>query len=271
MATEFAISGAGTTGNVVEGDLIGTAAPAAVGVDVATAIPNEVNGVVIENGASHNTIGGPTAAARDVISGNTGSGPGSNGVYIFGADTSNNVVQGDFIGTDSASGAALGNSGNGVLIAAGATGNVIGGVTAGARDIISGNTYSGVAVEGTGTTGNVIEGDFIGTTIDDGNSIANLFGVAITTGASGNTVGGTTAAAQDVIAGNVSIEVFLTSAGTSNNVVEGDIIGTFGAGTITNVAANYGVVINGGSSSNVIGGRRPGLATSSRAVSSTIR
>jgi large repetitive protein len=214
---EMEISGTGTMGNVVEGDFIGTAAPVATGVDVAAALPNALNGVIIENGASGNTIGGTTTGARNVISGNTGSGPDSNGVYIEGAGTSGNVVEGDFIGTDSAGGAALGNSGNGILIAFGATGNTIGGTTAGARNVISGNTYSGIAIEQSGTSGNVVEGDFIGTNAAGNAAIPNLYGVAITTGASGNTVGGTIAGAGDVISGNGLVDVFLTGAGTSNN------------------------------------------------------
>ena len=124
---------AGTSGNVVAGDFIGTVAPGAGNGDVAAALPNVFSGVVIGQGATRNTIGGTTAGARDVISGNTGSGPNSDGVDIIGPGTADNVVEGDFIGTDSAGGASLGNSGNGILIASGATDNTIGGTTAGAR------------------------------------------------------------------------------------------------------------------------------------------
>ena len=53
------------------------------------------SGVVINQGASYNTIGGTTAAARDVILGNK-----SYGVYITDGNTAHNVVEGDAIGTD---------------------------------------------------------------------------------------------------------------------------------------------------------------------------
>ena len=54
---------------------------------------------MITNGASGNTIGGTTAAARDVISGNL-----LNGVALSGTTTTGNVVEGDYIGTNAAGG-----------------------------------------------------------------------------------------------------------------------------------------------------------------------
>ena len=55
---------------------------------------------------------------------------------------------------------------NGVLIQGGATGNTIGGTTAAARNVISGNAVCGVYLIGQGTSGNVVEGDYIGTNAD---------------------------------------------------------------------------------------------------------
>ena len=80
---------AGTSDNVVEGDYIGTGAAGTA------AVPNAINGVDIVSGATSNTVGGTTAAARDVISGNT-----FNGVVLAFSGTSYNVVLGDYIGTD---------------------------------------------------------------------------------------------------------------------------------------------------------------------------
>ncbi len=54
----------GTTGNVVEGDHIGTNAGGSAG------LGNADSGVAIYGGASDNTIGGTTAGAGNVISGN---------------------------------------------------------------------------------------------------------------------------------------------------------------------------------------------------------
>ena len=51
--------------------------------------------MVIQGGASSNTIGGSTAAARDVISANL-----TGGIELAGAGTTGNVIEGDFVGTD---------------------------------------------------------------------------------------------------------------------------------------------------------------------------
>ena len=84
--------------------------------------------------ASDNTVGGLAAAARDLISGNQNS-----GVYLSDVGTSDNVVEGDFIGTDvtgttafDSSGKPLGNKVADVWIEAAATDNTIGGTAAGA-------------------------------------------------------------------------------------------------------------------------------------------
>ena len=58
-------------------------------------LPNAINGLDIVSGATSNTVGGTTAGARDVISGNT-----FNGVVLAFAGTEYNVVEGDYIGTD---------------------------------------------------------------------------------------------------------------------------------------------------------------------------
>ena len=69
-----------------------------------------------------------TDLARNVISGNTGS-----GVTITGSGTTGNTVAGNFVGTDPTGLAAVPNTRSGVLINLGAAGNTIGGTTAGAR------------------------------------------------------------------------------------------------------------------------------------------
>jgi parallel beta-helix repeat protein len=106
-------------------------------------------GVVISG--SDNTIGGATAGARNVISGNNGS-----GVEIW---SSQNLVAGNYIGTNAASTAALGNLGGGVTILD-ASANTISG------NVVSGNsTGDGVSVAG--SAGNQIIGNLIGTTASD--------------------------------------------------------------------------------------------------------
>src|SRR5262249_12982761 len=73
--------------NQVVGNYIGTDFTGTIAV-------GNVTGVEILGGASHNTVGGTTTGARNVISGN------ANGVAIQDAGTKANLVQGNYIGTD---------------------------------------------------------------------------------------------------------------------------------------------------------------------------
>ena len=93
--------------------------------DGATAQANVGNGVSLDSRAggsvTGNTVGGTAAGAANVISGNSGS-----GVFLGGANTSANLVQGNLVGTDSTATIAVGNT-FGVTIANGANNNTIGG------------------------------------------------------------------------------------------------------------------------------------------------
>ena len=81
----------------------------------------------------------------------------ANGVLITG---NNNVVSGNYIGTNAAGAAALPNN-VGVRIS-NATGNLVGGITPGTRNIISGNASIGIYLDGTSGNNNV-QGNYIGT------------------------------------------------------------------------------------------------------------
>ena len=61
------------------------------------------------------------------------------------------MVEGNLIGTN-ASGTAMANTSEGVLIQDGGTSNTVGGTSAGAGNVISGNGGVGVSLDGTSTT-----------------------------------------------------------------------------------------------------------------------
>jgi hypothetical protein len=229
----------------VEGDLIGTDSTGSY------SIPNSGSGVVIQNGASDNTIGGTTAAARDVISGNDW-----DGVHIVNG-ASDNVVEGDYIGVNASGSAALGNAQSGVAIYGAATNNTIGGTAPGSGDVISGNDSHGVYISDPGTTGNVVAGDLIGTDSTGSYSVPNYVGVLIQNGAAQNTIGGITSTVSDVISGNSWDGVELTS-GATQNVVEGDLIGVASNGSSALGNGASGVSIYGGATNNTIGGTAAG-------------
>src|SRR5262249_47302146 len=122
-------------------------------------------GVVLFHGAKDNTIGGTVSGAGNLIAGNDGvytPSYSSNGVVLGGTNTSGNVVLGNLIGTDGTGTAALGNS-VGVALLDGTHDNTVGGTAVGTANVISGNTNQGVYLNGSGTFGNVVLGNRIGT------------------------------------------------------------------------------------------------------------
>ena len=122
---------AGSMGNGVQGNFIGTDATGRFGIEQTQAfVADEFGGVIIEAGASQNTIGGTAVGARNVISGN-----GSGNLFINGTGATGNIVQGNFIGPDVTGTIALGVRFEGVGISL-APGNLIGGTADGAGNLI---------------------------------------------------------------------------------------------------------------------------------------
>ena len=234
---------------MIEGNFIGTDISGTTSLSLIS--PNETVriGVQLWGGSTGNTIGGTTAAARNVIVGIN-----LPAVLMTDAGTSGNVVEGNYIGTNASGTAAIPNTGEGVLIDGGASGNTIGG----ASNVISGNAGDGVEISGAGTSGNLVDSNFIGTdatgtfAIGDGND-----GVEIDSGASGNIVGGTTPEATNLISGNANgVEIN----DSSLNLVQGNMIGTDTTGTLAIGNTGAGVLVDAGSSANTIGGPVGGAA-----------
>ncbi len=229
-------------GNVIEGNFIGT------NVTGTADMGNALLGV--RSQSSSNTIGGTTATARNVISGND-----NGGVAITPGATAN-LVQGNFIGTNVAGTQAIGNA-TGVSTegqSGNMSSNTIGGTAPGARNIISGNTGRGVSLGGT-ITGNLVQGNFIGTDVTGTVALGNLSdGVLINFGSINNTIGGTTSAARNVISGNGGNGVRSDYHPTT---VQGNFIGTQMNGSSPLGNGSNGVLINfvGG---NTIGGTASG-------------
>ncbi len=239
-----------TSGNLIVGNYIGT--------DVnGTAALGNFAGVAIESGSTANTIGGTASGAANVISGNFNNGMFYQvGVLLSG--TSGNVVLGNLIGADVHGTAALGNV-TGVLIGKGSTANTIGGTASGAANVISGNVDLGVYLGDSGTSGNVVLGNLIGTDVNGAAKLGNGDGVEIELSATANTIGGTASGAANVISGNNESGVYLVGGGTSGNVVLGNLIGTDinGAAKLGN---GYGVQIWNHATANTIGGTASGAA-----------
>jgi hypothetical protein len=203
-------------GTQIRGNYVGTNAAGSA------ALANGKCGVSV--GSGNNTVGGSTAAARNVISGNA-----ADGVLVAGTGASGNRVQGNYIGTNAAGSAAVPNRLYGVEISQ--LNNTVGGTLAGQRNVISGNVKSGVVLYLSTATGNRVQGNYIGTDATGSRDLGNGGrGVDVTNGASGNLVGGDTAAARNVISGNDGGGVGVYN-GAARNTVGGNFVGTDGLGT----------------------------------------
>jgi titin len=229
-----------TTGNQVAGNYIGTDITGTAG------IANETNGIVLQN-ATANVIGGTTPGAGNLISAN-----GERGILFQGTLAQGNRVEGNVIGLSAHGTNALPNRSSGIGLIA-ASFNVIGGTNATARNVISGNLQSGVAVHDAQCTGNSILGNFIGTDVSGTRAAGNnLSGITVAQGTN-NIIGGTAAGSRNVISGNALSGVYVVSG--SGTVLAGNFIGTDATGSAGLRNVQGGIRIDG--PGNTIGGSSP--------------
>ncbi len=246
LAGGIVITGTAAVGNVIEGNVIGTNAQGTA------ALANGGAGILIEAGASGNSVGGAT----NVISGNAG-----DGVHITGAGTDHNVVLGAVIGTDLLGGSALGNGGAGVRIDLGAADNTVGATGGSAINLISGNLGDGVVIgAGSGdgaTTRNLVDSNAIGTDVSGTRAVPNRGdGVHLQGGAAGNTVGNSAGGAINLLSANGGwgVEVDGGGGAGTGNRVDNNAIGTDASGTTGLGNGLGGVYVHGGADRAIVGG-----------------
>lgn len=225
------IANSTATGNTVSYNFIGCNYKA----DTAAANPNQY-GIAMANGASG------TIVFSNIISGNTIA-----GLAITGS-TGNNIYK-NRIGTDSSGTLSVPNN-IGIAIQDAGSNNI--GSTSGQFNLISGNSMSGIVIDGLSSTGNSIYGNRIGTTINGLDSLPNESGIILSY-ANSTTIGGSTYAHRNIISGNTGSGIVLTGTKTRLNTITGNFIGC----DITGVAPlpNYaGITIKSNANSNTIGG-----------------
>jgi hypothetical protein len=226
--------------NTVEGNYIGTDPTGT------TAIGNGADGILL-NEAPNNTIGGTTGVTPGgscTGACNLSSGNGSNGIGILASDSSGNTVEGNYAGVDVYGTAALPNDNIG-FEAQDAPNNTIGGTTPAARNIFSGNLGAGVSLTSTDSTGDVVEGNYIGVDVTGQAPIGNAkMGVNIgspsggSNNASDNTIGGTTGVtpggsctgACNVISANGWSGIYISGSTGGDNSIVGNFIGPSASG-----------------------------------------
>ena len=209
-----------------------------------------MDGVQIFQGYD-NTVGGTAAGSANLISGNT------NGVFLYGVGATGNLVAGNLIGTDVLGTTAVPNTQDAVFIEGGASANTFGGTVAGASNLISGNTGEGIVLFG--ANNNLFEGNRIGTDISGTAALGNSDGIRLYSEigfgivCTGNTIGGTSPGAGNLISGNVA-GIILSGNGSADNIILGNQIGTDVAGSSALPNTGDGVTIDFFASNNTIGG-----------------
>ncbi len=207
---------------------------------------------IFVNNVGSNTFGGSSPGARNII-GNFS----NQGILLAGSNATANLFAGNYIGTDATGTKALPTEA-GIVVLSGSGANTIGGSQAGAGNLISGNTFGGVLIDGT-STGNLIQGNTIGTNAAGNASIANGFpGFDVVGGVvlygSLNTVGGTIAGTGNLISGNGADGIDIVNNTAQGNLVEGNLIGTGADGMQSLGNQEGGISIFDGAADNTIGG-----------------
>jgi hypothetical protein len=202
------------------------------------ALAGSANGLTIS--AGHSTVKGLA------IGGFTAHSPAAAGILLI--SHGGDLIQGNYLGTDAAGTAAKPNY-VGLFIAGGANGNTVGGNDAAEANLISGNTGWGVVID---SSGNVLQGNLIGTDASGLKALGNDTGVSVT--GTVNAIGGIGAGVRNVISANRNGVDFF---GADNNILVGNLIGLAADGTTGLGNANSGVYLTA-SLKNTIGGTDPG-------------
>ncbi len=238
---------AGTSQNTVSGNRVG------LNVAGTAALPNQGSGISVYSGATSNLIGGSTPGAGNVVSGNT-----RDGISLGFAGTNSNTVSGNLVGLDPTGLVRLANGGSGVALYAGVQSNVIGGGI-GARNWISGNNASGVALSFSDTKSNSVLGNVIGLNVAGANVGNTSNGVLLFGGAQDNSIGGIGPGEGNLISGNGFDGIVSYDATTFGNIYRRNQI--YGN-------ANAGIELVTGSNQNALA---PVLTSASLGLGTTVQ
>ena len=257
-------------------------------INVATALPTITDQITIDGSSEPDfatngnkpivILDGNDIAADGLVLGSTADGSTIKGLVIrdFGDDgiqiesgSDNNTIIGNYIGaithTGDGAGTAEENTGLGIIVYG--SGNTIGGTQDSDRNVISGNTKSGIALEN--SHNNTIQGNYIGTDAAGTSDINGITatngqsGIEINGGSTGNLVGTNADGTDDtkernVISGNNWYGIELIGSTTSNNTVAGNYIGTDNTGLVALGNTQGGVSFWSSANNNIVGGGATG-------------
>ncbi|MGE0520187.1 MAG: hypothetical protein AB7P78_14435 [Candidatus Binatia bacterium] len=166
------------------------------------------------------------------------------------ADDGNNVIEGNFIGTDR-SGLVASPNFDGISTELMAAGNRIGGTTPAARNLISGNTTRGIVLD---TNTNEIEGNLIGVDRTGNTALGNGVGIFLFNAAGNNTIGGLgffLSPAANTVSGNLNGGIMVGTNSVGNDILSNRIgLGADGL-TVLGNGTGPGVTVGGNSTTIV--------------------
>ncbi|MCA9438863.1 MAG: right-handed parallel beta-helix repeat-containing protein, partial [Candidatus Omnitrophica bacterium] len=130
--------------------------------------------------------------------------------------------------------------------------NTIGGASESTRNLISGNGEDGVVIQNPASTGNLVAGNFIGTTLQGDDSIGNAFNGIEIDQANSNTIGGMAPGMGNLLSGNgfAGVNIFEGA----NTTIQGNMIGCDITGSTAIANVDSGIALQQGTSNTLIGG-----------------
>ncbi|NND72268.1 MAG: T9SS type A sorting domain-containing protein [Rhodothermales bacterium] len=192
------------------------------------------------------------------------------GIYMN--TTGGNHISGCYVGTDVTGTIARPNANHGIAIVNGVD-DVIGGTLPENRNVISGNTWVGLAIINSGTVGTTVQGNFIGLDatglqpLGNGQHGINAGMAATGTVASAFIIGGSDVEARNVIGSNGWSGILVLGAGADNFQIFGNYVGTDRTGTAARGNGINGIEMASGPSDGIVGG--PGANEGNLVAAST--
>lgn len=173
------------------------------------------------------------------------------------AGASGVTVAGNWIGSFDSDGSRIANLDNNHWVSIDGHDNIIGGDSAVDRNVIHGFDAAALRIQGSGAYGNVVSGNYFGTTIDGNADFASASSFPdetlwIRNGASSNTIGGATAAHGNIFGGANQSSIALEGTASTGNKILSNTFGLGADGVSLLHMGNYGVLLEEGRN-NVVG------------------